>query len=262
MNTGDEHRTLIRLAGQLVPLLELFHREHAKHLLHRPFDPFFKGFRRLCAGTELFDEPARRLGFDRSQSFLLIGGELQRLGDIRFAERSRSQTLQRDLTKPLPLLGTENDRQRGFVFASDRQDALTLFVRRHFTRTAARLTRPFRTLGSYWPSVSTIFDYVRRAMPFGNAQSLSNDELYAVTAYLLRLNDIIKDDKFELTQKNFTSIRLPNAAGFFDDDREVSEKAFWKGTVCMADCKAAALVLNRARSLDVTPPTKAAPNID
>ena len=45
-------------------------------------------------------------------------------------------------------------------------------------------------------------DYIRRAMPFGNAQSLSNDELYAVTAYVLYLNDIIKDENFELNAKS------------------------------------------------------------
>ena len=122
--------------------------------------------------------------------------------------------------------------------------------------------RPFRTIGSYWPAPSTIFDYVRRAMPFGNAQSLSNDELYAVTAYLLRLNDVITDDSFELNRGNFTSIKLPNTGGFFDDDRETSEKAFWKSTVCMKDCKPAPQVLNRARNVDVTPETKGGPKVD
>lgn len=122
--------------------------------------------------------------------------------------------------------------------------------------------RPFKTVGSYWPAPSTIFDYVRRAMPFGNAQSLSNDELYAVTAYLLRLNDVITDDSFELTAENFTSIKLPNTGGFFDDDRQVSEKQFWKKSVCMKDCKPAATVLNRARNVDVTPETKGSPKVD
>ena len=44
---------------------------------------------------------------------------------------------------------------------------------------------PVKSIGSYWPYASTVFDYIRRSMPFGNAQSLSNDELYAVTAYVL-----------------------------------------------------------------------------
>ena len=55
---------------------------------------------------------------------------------------------------------------------------------------------PVKSIGSYWPYASTVMDYIRRAMPFGNAQSLSNDELYAVTAYVFYLNDIIKDETF------------------------------------------------------------------
>ena len=60
---------------------------------------------------------------------------------------------------------------------------------------------PVKSIGSYWPYASTVMDYIRRAMPFGNAQSLSNDELYAVTAYVLYLNDIIKDENFELNAR-------------------------------------------------------------
>ena len=67
-------------------------------------------------------------------------------------------------------------------------------------------------------------DYIRRAMPFGNAQSLSNDELYAVTAYVFYLNDIIKDENFELNANSFKSIKLPNEPNFRDDDRDVAEK--------------------------------------
>ena len=51
--------------------------------------------------------------------------------------------------------------------------------------------RPVKTIGSYWPYLSTVYDYVRRAMPFGNARSLSDDDVYALTAYLLYLNDIV-----------------------------------------------------------------------
>jgi mono/diheme cytochrome c family protein len=50
---------------------------------------------------------------------------------------------------------------------------------------------PVRTIGSYWPYATTVFDYVRRAMPYTQSQSLTNDEVYAVTAYLLHLNGII-----------------------------------------------------------------------
>jgi len=50
---------------------------------------------------------------------------------------------------------------------------------------------PVRTIGSYWPYATTVFDYVRRAMPYTQSQSLTNEEVYAVTAYLLHLNGII-----------------------------------------------------------------------
>lgn len=98
-----------------------------------------------------------------------------------------------------------------------------------------------------------MFDYVRRAMPYGNAQSLTPDETYALTAYLLYLNDLVKDEEFELSDKNFTSVKLPNAAAFYDDDRETTEKAFWGKEPCMSDCKADVKITNRAAVLDVTP---------
>ncbi len=123
--------------------------------------------------------------------------------------------------------------------------------------------RPDKTVGSFWPHQSTIFDYIKRAMPFGNAQSLKDDEIYALTAYLLHLNDIIKDPKFELNQQNFGSIKMPNADNFYDDDREVAEKHFWNRKPCMKDCrKDAPSVLNRARSLDVTPDNKTGPKVE
>ena len=122
--------------------------------------------------------------------------------------------------------------------------------------------RPEKTVGSFWPVPSTVFDYVRRAMPFGNAQSLSNDELYAVVAYILFMNDVIKDQKFELNQQNFASIKLPNADGFYDDDRETTEKHFWNRKVCMKDCRPQPKVTGRAAVLDVTPDAKSGPKVD
>ena len=73
---------------------------------------------------------------------------------------------------------------------------------------STRLTRerPVKTVGSYWPYLSTVYDYVHRAMPFGNARSLSNDDVYALTAYVLYLNDIVKDEDFELSNENFTTV--------------------------------------------------------
>jgi S-disulfanyl-L-cysteine oxidoreductase SoxD len=119
--------------------------------------------------------------------------------------------------------------------------------------------RPDKTIGSFWPYASTVFDYIKRAMPFGNAQSLSDDDVYALTAYLLNMNDIIKDANFELNAKTLAAIKMPNAEGFYDDDRETAEKTFWGRKPCMKDCKKDATVQNRARMLDVTPDGKTGP---
>ncbi|MGL4323307.1 MAG: c-type cytochrome, partial [Beijerinckiaceae bacterium] len=85
---------------------------------------------------------------------------------------------------------------------------------------------PVKTIGSFWPYASTLYDYVKHAMPYGSAQSLTADEIYGISAYLLYLNDIIKDENFELNEKTFPKIKLPNEGNFFDDDREKSEKHF------------------------------------
>lgn len=122
--------------------------------------------------------------------------------------------------------------------------------------------RPDRTVGSFWPEASTVFDYIKRAMPFGNAQSLSDDQIYALTAYILSLNDVVKDQAFELNQSNLASIKMPNKDGFYDDDRETTERHFWTRKPCMKDCKAEVKVLNRAQVLDVTPDSKTGPKVD
>jgi S-disulfanyl-L-cysteine oxidoreductase SoxD len=122
---------------------------------------------------------------------------------------------------------------------------------------------PVKSIGSYWPYPSTVMDYIRRSMPYGNAQSLSNDELYAVTAYVIYLNDIVKDEDFELSDKNFASLKLKNEPNFFDDDREVAEKEFWKKEPCMANClPAGAKIVGRARALDVTPEAGKGPKVE
>jgi S-disulfanyl-L-cysteine oxidoreductase SoxD len=113
---------------------------------------------------------------------------------------------------------------------------------------------PNKTVGSYFPYLSSVFDYVRHAMPFGDSQSLSNDELYAVTAYVLFLNDLV-DETFVLSAGTWNQVKMPNVAGFIDDDRETSEKAFWADP-CMADCKPEVRITGRARVIDVTPDDK------
>ena len=82
--------------------------------------------------------------------------------------------------------------------------------------------RPVKTIGSYWPYLSTVFDYVHRAMPFGDAQSLSADDTYALVAYLMYLNNMVEDD-FELSRDNFHTVEMPNADNFYFDDRVETE---------------------------------------
>ena len=69
--------------------------------------------------------------------------------------------------------------------------------------------RPQKTIGSYWPYATTLLDYIRRAMPYQTPGSLSNDELYGVTAYLLYLNDLVDDDMV-LDAESLPKIQMPN----------------------------------------------------
>ena len=76
--------------------------------------------------------------------------------------------------------------------------------------------KPLLTIGSYWPYAETLFDYVRRAMPFDRPGSLGDGQVYAVTAYLLRINDILAEDS-ELDAQSLPRIRMPNRNGFVLD---------------------------------------------
>ncbi|MCW5691345.1 MAG: cytochrome c [Pseudolabrys sp.] len=111
---------------------------------------------------------------------------------------------------------------------------------------------PVKTVGSYFPYVSSVFDYVRRAMPFGDAQSLTNDELYAIVAFVLNLNDIV-DDKFVLSKETWSQVKMPNAGGFYEDDRDTTEKAFWNKNPCMKECRPPVKITGHASVIDVTP---------
>ncbi len=111
---------------------------------------------------------------------------------------------------------------------------------------------PVKTVGSYWPYLSTAYDYIYRAMPYGNAQTLKPNEVYSIIAYLLLMNDIIEDEEFELSDENFTTVRLPNEKNFIDDPRP-DTPTLKDGEPCMKDCKPEVKVTKRARVLDVTP---------
>ena len=111
---------------------------------------------------------------------------------------------------------------------------------------------PVKTVGSYWPYLSTVWDYVHRSMPFGQAQTMSVDDTYAIVAYILYSNDIVDDD-FELSNENFTEVVMPNAEGFVVDDRAETEYPMWSGEPCMENCKESVEITMRATVLDVTP---------
>ncbi|MFA5233865.1 MAG: c-type cytochrome [Sulfurimonas sp.] len=117
-------------------------------------------------------------------------------------------------------------------------------------RTCPGKDAPNRTIGSYWPQASTLIWYIRDAMPYANPKSYSPNEMYAMTAYLLRENgvQIEGQDIEELNQDNFKKIVMPNRNGFYpniDGPKGVENvRAFFKnpknfgavGTRCMKNC--------------------------
>jgi mono/diheme cytochrome c family protein len=72
---------------------------------------------------------------------------------------------------------------------------------------------PIKTVGSFWPYATTLFDYIRRAMPFQESKSLTADELYAVSAYILHLNGIIGATEM-LDAQSLPDVKMPNRDGF------------------------------------------------
>lgn len=112
---------------------------------------------------------------------------------------------------------------------------------------------PVKTVGSYWPYLSTVWDYVHRSMPFGNAGTLTDDEVYAITAYILYSNDLVDDD-FTLSRDTFLDVEMYNADGFVVDDRPAVEYTMWRGEPCMTDCKSEpAQITRRSTDVGVTP---------
>jgi len=78
--------------------------------------------------------------------------------------------------------------------------------------------RPIRTVGSYWPHASTLFDYVQRAMPADAPKSLSSSEVYQVIAYILNMNGII-EDSLVLNKDSLMQVEMPNKDGFIDSSQ-------------------------------------------
>jgi S-disulfanyl-L-cysteine oxidoreductase SoxD len=72
---------------------------------------------------------------------------------------------------------------------------------------------PVKTIGSYWPYATTLFDYIRRAMPFNESKSLTSDEVYGVVAYLLNLNGVIPESE-TMNAQSLPKVTMPNREGF------------------------------------------------
>lgn len=112
---------------------------------------------------------------------------------------------------------------------------------------------PVKTVGSYWPYLTGVLDYVRRSKPYGAAQTLSDDEAYAAVAYILYSNDLVDED-FILSDESLLTVPMPNADGFVADDRPQTEYPEFTATPCMSGCKPApARITRRASDLNVTP---------
>lgn len=113
---------------------------------------------------------------------------------------------------------------------------------------------PKRTVGTFWPKASTLIWYIRDAMPYAHPKSLTDNEIYAMTAYILAQNGIVIDgekmtDEYVLNREKFMKIKMPNENGFYPNidgpDGVENVRAFFAdraknigaGTRCMTDCK-------------------------
>jgi cytochrome c len=85
-------------------------------------------------------------------------------------------------------------------------------------KAATPASRPLKTVGSYWPYATTLWDYIRRAMPFDHPGTLSTEEVYGTTAYVLYLNGIVGEHDV-LSETTLPQVRMPNRDGFVPDPR-------------------------------------------
>ena len=95
---------------------------------------------------------------------------------------------------------------------------------------------PIRTVGSYWPYATTLYDYIRRAMPFDAPQSLEPDEVYALTAYLLHLDGIVPGEAV-MDRQTLPAVEMPNRDGFERTDTVTAAPS----EACMRRCTPLAL---------------------
>jgi mono/diheme cytochrome c family protein len=112
--------------------------------------------------------------------------------------------------------------------------------------------RPELTVGSYWPFAPTLWDYVNRAMPMQAPRSLSADDVYALTAYILNLNDIVPSE-FVADRDSLPKVKMPNRDSFVWTDPRPDTMA----KPCMSACAnpADVRIISTAEGLGLTPRT-------
>lgn len=110
--------------------------------------------------------------------------------------------------------------------------------------------RPEKTVGSYWPYATTLWSYVHKAMPFYAPESLSDDQTYALVAYVLNLNNIVPSS-FVASQKNLAAVKMPNRNGFYKPDPRPDTH----NTSCMHNCRTDVKITSSAENKNLTPRT-------
>ena len=115
-----------------------------------------------------------------------------------------------------------------------------------------RSARPLKTVGSYWPYATTLWDYINRAMPFQAPRTLSAAEVYALTAYVLNLNNIVPDD-FVADRNSLPKVKMPNHDHFIWQDPRPDTAI----EACMTNCRHPedVQVTSSAEGKDLTPRT-------
>jgi len=113
--------------------------------------------------------------------------------------------------------------------------------------------RPEPTVGSYWPFAPTLWDYINRAMPFPAPHTLSADDVYAITAYVLNINNIVPND-FVADRDSLPKVKMPNHDHFVWQDPRPDTPS---GSSCMNACKKPAdvKIMSTAEGKDLTPRT-------
>lgn len=110
--------------------------------------------------------------------------------------------------------------------------------------------RPVKTVGSYWPYAPTLFDYIRRAMPFPAPGTLTNDQVYGIVAYILNLNNIVPSNAV-MNAHTLAAVKMPNRNGFLNEHLKPDVHA----VACMKNCKPKTIVVisDLAKTLSITP---------